>query len=204
MLIGFDLDHTLFDYSKAIRKALLSDEKYYELTSTHKEQLKNDMCSLLGENAWTEFQGILYCKFVELVYIDSVAKQILVSLVKNNHDINIFSHKTRKPILGDDCLLRDIASIKLKQELKSLDLDLDSIYVSYFDSLSEKIQAICNSSFDYFIDDLSEVINRSKKHVGNLIHFNPQNAETWRESNIMNCKDWLDVLQVLKSQNVIK
>ena len=203
MQIGFDLDHTLFDYSIAIKEALLSDKRYFALKSTNKEQLKKEMCILLGEDAWTEFQAILYCEFVKFVYIDSAAKLILNNLLENKHNIFIFSHKTRKPILGYDCLLREIASLKLKQELTDFNSDIVSISVRYFDTLPEKIAAICNSNFDYFIDDLSEVIDRSKKHVGKLIHFGSQSAKTWSEGNIIKCKDWHDVFRVLKAQNIV-
>jgi len=203
VLIGFDLDHTLFDYSNAVKEALLSHEKYHSLKSENKEQLKNDMCSLFGERAWTEFQGILYCKFVDYVFIDSAAQQVLISLVNRNHSIAILSHKTHKPILGDDCLLRDVASKKLQQELRSLKLNSESISLTYFDSLFAKIQAIRNSNFDFFIDDLREVINHSKEHVGTLIHLDPRSAKTRQKDNVISCRDWLGILEVLKVKHVI-
>lgn len=204
MKIGFDLDNTLFDYKVSIRKALESDEKYSKFIFTSKVKLKQDMCNLLGPDAWTEFQGILYCDFLEFAFIDPFAVQVLQLIKEKNHHFFIVSHKTTRPIRGGDCLLRSVSDYQLKKQLSLAGFTFKSaLPIRYYDSLAEKISAIKEINFDIFIDDLPEVIYALKGRVGTLIHYDENIDESKPMESYWTFRSWSDIYNFFISDNVL-
>ncbi len=204
MKIGFDLDHTLFNYTISMRKALDSHEKYSKLSFSSKAELKQNMCDLLGPRAWTEFQGILYCDFLEFVFIDPFAIKLIQLIKAKGHHFVIVSHKTTRPISGGDCLLRTASDSKLKREFSLGGIPYtSSLPVKYYDSLSQKISAIQELEFDFFIDDLPEVIESLKGKVNTLIHFDENIEESKSMKDYLAFKSWFDIHDFFAKDNVL-
>jgi len=204
MKIGFDLDHTLFNYSVSIRQALDSNEKYSKLSFSSKAELKQNMCDLLGPGAWTEFQGILYCEFIEFAFIDPFAMKVLKLIKAKGHHFFIVSHKTTRPISGGDCLLRAASNSKLKSEFNQGGIPYtSSLPINYYDSLSQKTSAIQELGFDFFIDDLPEVIESLKGKVNTLIHFDECIEESKPMKDYLAFKSWSDIHDFFAKDHVL-
>lgn len=176
MLVGVDFDNTLVDYTKAIK---IGSKSVFGITSGENEtklSIKAKIRSEFGENAWTQFQGDLYTKYIYDAQIDQNAMLLIKDLlIDPNNSVEIVSHKTKYPIIGPKIDMRVIAKDFLrKTSLALLGQDLD-IPITFSDTLEDKIAYINERPFDVFVDDLQEVIE--KLSTPNKILFVPSSSD---------------------------
>jgi hypothetical protein len=194
VLLGFDLDNTLFDYSEAVQMAgwdLLQIPPSSKLT---KEILKQTVQKELGDVVWTELQGLLYTAYLKFVTIDSQALELLRFLKHETpHEIQIVSHKTEFPIIGPRVNMRDLATqtfCNLSNRYLGEDLDMKIVYQS---TLADKITYINNFNFAVFVDDLWDVI--SNLRVKHRIFFT-SSRDSANDTTFTN--SWTEITAIIK------
>lgn len=164
MKIGFDIDNTLIDYSPSIRSAA-SDIFGLELPGgVTKAQAVDLLKKELGAAAWTELQGYVYAEYAIFAKPFANALQCLRTAIQMGMDVNLVSHKSKYPASNRQVNLRDWA-IRMLDEIGILDevvtkqpLAGDTIHLC--ETFEDKITTIENLKFDFFIDDLVDVLTR--------------------------------------------
>ena len=114
MRIGFDLDNTIFDYSKALEQLVGEDFRFPRTQLPKKEDVKSYLIQHFDEDSWTEFQGKLYTSCFENVSVSPNTIELLNDLSKHN-EVHILSHKTIFPALGPRIDMRIGSMQKLKE-----------------------------------------------------------------------------------------
>jgi hypothetical protein len=159
MRIGFDLDNTIFDYSKALEQLVREDLRFPGTQILKKEHVKTYLIQNFDEDSWTEFQGKLYTSCFDNVSVSPNTIELLNDLSRYN-EVHILSHKTRFPALGPQIDMR----IGSMQKLEELGLKVrfgsekSGIKVRFFDTSAEKIHVINSMNLDFFLDDLQSIL----------------------------------------------
>lgn len=172
--IGLDLDNTLINYSKCFelssKKLDLKINKFKD-----KDRLKNSLFQNGYKNKdWMKIQGLSYGVFIsEYARIFLGVKRFLLRAKCKKSKLIILSHKTKKGHFID-------TKINLREEALKF-LNLNKIYTNnenslihdilFFDSIDEKISFINKNKFDFFIDDLENVLLNLDHHKTCLIKF---------------------------------
>ena len=188
MIIGFDLDHTVFDYSQSLTVAL---SEVFGVTlpfGSKKDFVKRFVKSEFGETEWTRFQGLLYTRYVKYVDIDKQAVNVLGELVNSGHHVEIVSHKTKYPIFGNKDDMRLIATYHFQHLIKQYCGHRLNIPIIFAETLQEKVQYINSYPFDIFVDDLWDVIEQL--NVTYKIWFHPLAS---KELNVNLANSWDEV-----------
>lgn len=196
MLIGFDLDNTLLDYSDSVRMAAAEKLPNKVSDGLTKESLKLQIQENFGGEEWTRLQGLLYTSYIQYATIDPYAIGLLNYLnQRGKHRIQIVSHKTRFPILGPQVDMREIASQHFDKLTKGLLGSTSGISIHFTETLVEKIEYINETKFDIFVDDLLEVISRL--NIKNRILFS--NSVIAQERMIVS-NSWQEIAIVMKER----
>jgi len=179
MKIGVDLDNTIINYDASIGLAVKSFGIEMGAFPATKRETKQMLVYLQGPNAWTEFQGYLYGQYLYSGNIRAFdgCLSCLKNLVELGFEIEVVSHKTIHPVLGPKYQLRDIAKAWLTAH-GFFNCDRGPVKnINFCSSQHSKIKYINKSSFDFFIDDLAEVIDQiSVKRSKILFNDNGQSS----------------------------
>ena len=175
MKIGVDLDNTIVNYERAFLASAAHLKIYLPFSVNTKSKIRDYISSRSeGEVVWQKLQGLAYGKFaVTHAEIYPGVKRFLWRCRERGHKVVIASHKTnyghqdtekiplRKVAL--DLLLKMGITVEEEQFVDS---------VTFHDTYEDKISFIENQCFDWFIDDLIEVI-KDLQDVSQLktIHF---------------------------------
>ena len=167
MRIAIDLDNTVIDYGKAISRLALQE---YGLEISSKNELKCYLAKNFSEDEWTMAQGKLYGEYIQLAESYPEVLNVLRAL-RDRHEINIeiTSHKTRYPVMGQPINLREKAEAWLRHH--QIVPPLISRVV-FFETKAEKIDYV--NRFDVVIDDLVDILDFCDDAASKKIHFNSE------------------------------
>ena len=163
MRIGLDLDNTIINYDLAFISAANSLGVNLPEFCITKTKIKNFVRALdQGDILWQRLQGKVYSKFIETHgQLYSGVKRFLLHSKLSGHEIVIVSHKTINAHY-DDCELpiRELATqFLIDNGLIGGSYPLvSSVY--YESTREEKIKKILSLDFDWFVDDLPEVLKQ--------------------------------------------
>ncbi len=179
MLLGIDLDNTILDYDLSFLAAAKSLKLELPESACSKQKIKEYFRSQdNGEEIWQRLQGLAYGKHVQShVRLYQGVKRFLWRCQYRGHIIKIISHKTE---FGHF----DLEKLSIRKE--ALDFLKSNGFINENNPLvkeicfkstrEEKIMRICEESFDWFIDDLPEVLEGLNKSTAKKILFN-ENGE---------------------------
>ena len=177
MKIGVDLDNTVVDYESAFLAAAEYLQICLPLSVRSKSQIRELVRSQHnGEVLWQRLQGIAYGRCVSAhAKLYPGVKRFLWRCRELGHIVVIVSHKTK---YGHQDLekvpLREVASAFLVAHGIMGDQGKLVDNVTYHNTYEEKISFIKKHDFDWFVDDLTEVISDLRGIDGlNRILFNP-------------------------------
>ena len=161
MRIGIDLDNTLVDYEAAFLAAAESLQIVFPRPVRSKSQIREFLRSQLdGELTWQRLQGLAYGRCLQAhAKLYSGVKRFLWRCRQRGHSVAVISHKTEHGHSDlDKVPLRKVALEFLAAQglLGTQDALIQEII--FKNTFEEKIACIKKQSFDWFIDDLSEVI----------------------------------------------
>ena len=192
MKIGIDLDNTIISYDDAFRhvaqKSGLIDKNF--------QGNKNEIKQLIrmqnqGEAIWQKLQGQVYGKYIHKANLFPGFKRFLRRCNQQKITVSVISHKTEYGHYDEEKIsLRESALSFLKNQgiiIGNQGTALNKII--FTKTREEKIEKIRSNNFDWFIDDLIEVIGDSKLNdLPNRILFSEFNMEENSES--VTCSSW--------------
>jgi len=188
---GFDIDNTLINYSQSLTRLARLDPRLYPLKDFRKQNVKRFLIENYGEESWTEIQASLYTEYVQYSKISPIAVRLLSNLSLNNK-VLLLSHKSKHPIKG----VKKDMRLPVLEKLLSSGLDVtkrDSrIQVQFFETKTEKIEAIHELNLDFFLDDLLDILLALRKKETLLGWFcdSDTSEDIW---NIIQFRDWREV-----------
>lgn len=155
--IGIDIDHTVLDYSESINMLSRCNSLLKGVVLREKEELKHYVTENHGGEVWTELQGELYGKYINYANLYPGVLESLACFESVGISWYLVSHKTEFPIRGYPFPLRR-ATFRRLVELQLISHSNPQQNVFFFDTKSKKIEFINDYGFDFFIDDLPEIL----------------------------------------------
>jgi len=153
--IGFDLDHTLIDYSSSIN--FLAQQFGFHAKS--KEEVKRYYeGSDLGDLGWQDFQSALYTDGLRFARVNPGADVLIRRAAAHGIEVFIISHKTEYSNRGNQrASLRTAASSFLALHgFSPSPVAAENVF--YADDRPSKVSKIRELSLELFVDDLPEVL----------------------------------------------
>jgi hypothetical protein len=161
MNIGIDLDNTLVDYDEAFRASTEFLKIPVPLSVLSKSQIREFIRSQPdGEHIWQKLQGLAYGRYVPShAKLCPGAKRFLWRCRQQGHRVSVVSHKTEYGHFDIEKIsLRGIATKFLENHgLWGTNHALIQELI-FTNTREEKIICINKRAFDWYIDDLYEVI----------------------------------------------
>jgi hypothetical protein len=160
MKIGIDLDNTIISYDEAFlsvaKKEGMIDERF--------EGSKNDVKQLIQENYgeidWQMLQGLVYGKYIHEAKIFKGFKRFIWRCHFQGVSVQVISHKTEYGHQDKERISLRKAAIDFLDKNKLINDSYGKMFknIDFASTRDEKIEKINEQSFDWFIDDLHEVI----------------------------------------------
>ena len=186
MRIGIDLDNTLADYRRPLER-LCALHGLGESQADPKLALRDHLRDAGREGEWTRLQGELYGPLMEEALLFTGAEQFLARCREQGVECHIISHRTRRPISGDDHDLHEAASLWLAR------FGLSGVPAYFEETKKQKLERIASLGLDVFIDDLPEILNDPGFPVHTrAILFDPGDRHA-RHENIRRAPTWMAV-----------
>ncbi|MBC8226214.1 MAG: hypothetical protein H8E74_03635 [Gammaproteobacteria bacterium] len=192
MKIGIDLDNTIISYNEAFlsiaKKQRFIDKNIYGSKQEIKEIIQNNH---KGEIIWQKLQGLVYGKYIDEAKIYQGFKRFVWRCYFQNISVYVISHKTEFGHQDKENIpLRKAALNFLKSNELITDIDGRFFKEIHFTSTrEEKIDKINEYQFDWFIDDLQEVIcHKNINHTTNKILFS--NTKNMLSNNSISLSSW--------------
>lgn len=201
MKIGLDLDNTLVNYESSFVAAAEFLQFRLPSSVSSKFQIREFLrAKPNGELLWQQLQGLAYGRFATAyASLYPGVKRFLWRCKRHGHDVTVVSHKTQYGHYDNGGTpLRQISSEFLKVQ-GLLDSETGLIQrVVYTSTREEKLDYITNESFDWFVDDLPEVIYALEGHLSlKTIHFHPTlgtDSSTVERKNLFgSVSDWQQI-----------
>lgn len=200
MIIGFDFDNTIIDYTASFIE--LAKKKNLVPTEVNKDKvsIRNYLRDKNIENEWTALQGEVYGKNIMSAEVYKGLLDALEYLSSKNFKIKIISHKTKFPYIGEKINLRNAALKWIKKNILKdhSNIKLDLLDIHFEDSIEKKIRKIKELNCDVYIDDLPEILNLLPNSIKKILFLPKINdgdfskfyvMNSWEEfSNILNFK----------------
>jgi len=186
MKIGVDLDNTIICYDDAFSAAARQRGLIQTGAIVDKHEVRSLARNLPdGENVWRSLQGQVYGRLIWKARLFSGVLRVLWRCRARGFSVSIVSHKTKFGHFDNSAVsLRDAAIVFLRENglypgesLAPVDM------VSFFDTQEEKIAHINIQKFDWFVDDLPEIlespsISKETRKIG----FCPDGSQQFREA----------------------
>jgi len=165
MKIGIDLDNTIINYEDVF--PMLAEHQ--GITNIRYPPSKNSIKSQLleesdGEGRWRRLQGQVYGAGVPFASLYPGIYRFLWRCKARGIEVHVLSHKTKFGHDDPERIPLRREAIRFLQENKLFSETPDSLIadVYFFDSQSDKVNAIKESCFSWFIDDLVQVLTDSR------------------------------------------
>lgn len=165
--VGIDIDNTLIDYSGVfyhVGRDLgwlpeVSDDANAALTDCSKNAVKSYLHGQQEFDRWTELQGIVYGKQLHKAKLYDNALLCVQWLLAQGVNVQIISHKTRYPYLGEKVDLHQSALSFLHEQQLIGDApnQVPLSHVHFLEEKQTKVAQIAKAQCDVFIDDLLEI-----------------------------------------------
>ncbi len=197
--IGIDLDNTIICYDMAFQLAAKKFKLVDDVTSLSKESIRNKIKRREnGEKQWQQIQGYVYGKGIKKAHLFPGVYRFLWRCYNRGVIIEIVSHKTEYGHFDTEkySLRQAATQFLLENELLQNREQRNSKQliskITFADTQQDKISYIADNNFDYFIDDLEEIVQ--SKHLTNVqsILFNGVNGYSWDEINNSLLKSWTE------------
>lgn len=194
--VGIDFDNTIVCYDEAFYIAAIEQNLIPKNITKSKSSIKDYLINIKKEDEWTKLQGYVYGSRMDLAKSFLSFENFIEYALKNNFEINIISHKTKYPYLGNKYDLH----LSAKNWLNSQRFYNEKIKVFFELTLDEKINRIKKENCNYFIDDLTDVLNH-KLFPENIkkIHFNSVKLPS-NNSPLKPLSSWSDILSYFKNE----
>lgn len=179
MIVGFDFDNTIINYTKSFKRLAKKKKLVPDKFNKDKNSIRDYLRKIKKESEWTILQGEIYGSHIMDAEIYNGVNEIMALLVGKNIKLNIVSHKTKFPYLGEKIDLRQSAlkwiEKNIFKDLSSKNFSIDNVY--FENSIKEKVRKIKYLKCDIFIDDLPEVLSLLPNNIQKIL-FSPTDQNT--------------------------
>ena len=201
MRIGVDLDNTLINYQRSFLASASHLNIYLPLTINTKPKIQEYLrLKSEGEIIWQKLQGLAYGKFaIKHAEVYPGVKRFLWRCRERGHKVIIVSHKTEYGHHDPEKIaLRQVALDLLHMNGIAVKEDHFIECVKFNDTYQDKILFIKNQCFDWFIDDLIQVVIDLKECSQlKTIHFNQKNKKLCDEQIEFSLSNWQQIDSVI-------
>lgn len=161
MIVGFDFDNTLINYTNSFKKLAKRKKIVPEEINIDKISIRNYLRDKNLEHEWTILQGEVYGNSIMQAEIYEGVKEALKFLLKNNIKIKIISHKTQYPYMGKKVDLRLSAKKWIEKELLNeiSCINFSEADIFFENTINEKVNKIEELGCDIYVDDLPEILD---------------------------------------------
>ena len=199
MRIGIDFDNTIACYDTAFYEVALEKNWIDPKILKSKVSVKTEMHKKSLFREFTILQGLVYGKNILKAKLFEGFRNFLAENIKF-HEFFIISHKTRYPIIGEKIDLHLAAHKFIKfNKLEYFYNDLNERI--FLEPVKEKkIKRTNTLNLDFFIDDLSEILEMDGflKKTKKLL-FDP-NHKTSKFSSFKKFSSWEEINIYFRSQ----
>lgn len=156
MYLGVDLDNTIAIYDDVFVK--YADQ----LLGLKGYKNKVEVANYLRENNkgtdWTYLQGEVYGKYMLEAAVAEKFLEVITHPDLTNLQIEIVSHRTKKPTSGAGYDMHAIAIEWINENILSALSKKKNLSVFFFETFEEKLEFIASKKYTAFIDDLPDVL----------------------------------------------
>lgn len=159
MIIGLDLDNTIVCYDKCFHVLAQGECSMPSNVSASKSSVRQFFRDSEREKDWTALQGIAYGRGMKEATPFPGAFEFVRNALSQGVRVNIISHRTKHPIVGDKTDLHASALDWLRREgfIGNGALSEDDVF---FETCKDaKLDRIASQQCDVFLDDLPEILN---------------------------------------------
>lgn len=182
MRIGLDLDNTIICYDGCFQAVARNLGLISSEVGASKNEVKDAIQKLHGNDVWTELQGEVYGPHILLAQPYAGALEFMQKCRAAGHDVHVLSHKTQFPARGTRFDLRQAALNWLEKNGWFESGGISGIDVEFHESRQAKVEAISHHQCDVFVDDLPEVFAEAHFPAATTqILFNPARALSARQ-----------------------
>jgi hypothetical protein len=197
--IGIDLDNTIISYDKAFQYGAAKSGLVDKNCKLNKKNLRDLIRKRPnGELEWQKLQGYVYGEGINKAILFPGVYRFLWRCKERKINVEVVSHKTEFGHFDTKKIsLRDAATnFLVNHSLLGKNYPLIQ-KVTYMGSREEKIDYIKQNNYDYFIDDLEEIIFSAELEDQKGILFSHNNF-TVKNSNKSIASSWGKI-----SQNIL-
>lgn len=204
MIIGVDFDNTLACYDQLFHRLALERGWVTPDSPANKTAVRDTMRANGQEQDWIALQGLAYGSRIGEAPAFDGALAFFKQAYAHGIELFIISHKTRRPVSGDDVDLHHAAAgwLKKQQFIENPLAGLQRSHVFFEETKALKLARIALLACDHFIDDLPEFLAehafpaRTKKWL-----FNPSgNYEKATIGDVQTCDSWQALTHALIAQ----
>lgn len=169
MNIGIDLDNTIVCYDPVFLKLATEAGLPFPVAEKGKQAIREFYRSNNREKEWTIMQGRAYGSRMNSAEPYPGVLEFFEGAQSRNYNVNVVSHRTKHPYLGESHDLHAAAILWLEQHgLRG------KVEVYLEQEIEGKAKRVGQLGCDVFIDDLPEFLGRSDFPKGTRkIHFDP-------------------------------
>lgn len=208
MIIGIDLDNTLIDYDHSFVAAAGSLGHVFPETVVTKHSIREHLrANEGGEAVWQKLQGLVYGRFVvSHAKLYPGVKRFLWRCAIRNVLVKVVSHKTEfghfdaEKVSLRQAALQFLLSKKVTDPAKPLISE-----VTFEATRQEKVKTILAKEFDWFIDDLPEVIaDLGYQQKLKKILFDPTGSQVaFPDGQVTIASDWQQIDTIINGEWMI-
>jgi len=200
--IGIDLDNTIISYDRAFQIAAVEQRLVSDDHILDKKALREEVREGLdGELAWQKLQGYVYGKGINKAVLFPGVYRFLWRCQQCNIEVEVVSHKTEFGHFDPEKIpLREAATHFLSTNGLLDEKNPFIKKITYKDDRDAKINYIQQNNFDWFIDDLEEILSAPeleqqkgvlfKSKFSSVTNANKIIAQTWEEISQIILDNW--------------
>ncbi len=202
MKIGFDLDNTIINYNTAFFQVAMEmgfiGDPSLNTKAKIKSYLRKDKKD--GEIKWQTLQGKVYGAKINYASLFPGVLRFLIRCRYLNYEVNIISHKTEFGHYDLERVpLRDAAkNLLINQGIEEGQSKLVK-KIFFCDSKKDKIELINQNRFDFFVDDLPEILETLTLKTNQKILFvgSYESADQKYNADFKVCRNFNDVEKMI-------
>lgn len=201
MIIGFDFDNTIINYSKSFTKLAKLKNLVPEKINKDKISIRNYLRKNNIEDEWTILQGEVYGKNIMSAEIYQGVIDTFLYLSKKKIKIKIISHKTKFPYMGEKINLRTSALKWIKKNIidYSYDINLDLSDIYFENTIENKIKKIKELNCNIFVDDLPEVLSLLPTSIERILFLPNSTKEKFSKFHLLS--SWEEFSTIINNKN---
>ncbi|MDA8992608.1 hypothetical protein N9F75_02115 [Candidatus Pelagibacter ubique] len=197
MIIGFDFDNTLIDYTNSFKKLVKKKKLVPEKFNKNKIAIRNYLREKNLENKWTILQGEIYGNAIMDAEIYDGVKNTFQYILQNNIKIKIVSHKTQYPYMGRKVDLR-LSALKwieknILNQISNTNFSKSDIF--FENTINDKIKKIQELCCDIYVDDLPEILNLLPNKIQKIL-FSPI-SNNYKNYNYKVMQSWTEFKKII-------